>query len=105
MRFGGSEVTRAQLLHMAAMMEQENVTIRVIPFERQDFPAAGQPITYVAGQVPQLDTVVLDSDHGCDFLDAEAQLARYRSVLDRMESCALSPAQSRDFVQKVARSL
>ncbi|MGW1847445.1 helix-turn-helix domain-containing protein [Streptomyces sp. NPDC001966] len=105
MRFGGSEVTRAQLLHMAAMMEQDNVTVRVIPFERQDFPAAGQPITYVAGQVPQLDTVVLDSDHGCDFLEAEAQLARYRSVLDRMESCALSPAQSRDFVHKVARSL
>lgn len=105
MRFGGPEVTRAQLYHMAEMTERDNVTIQVIPFDREDFPAAGQPITYLAGEVPQLDTVVLDSDHGCDFLDAEAQLARYRSVLDRMESCALSPAKSREFISKIAKNL
>ncbi|WP_407699597.1 Scr1 family TA system antitoxin-like transcriptional regulator [Streptomyces ferrugineus] len=34
---------------------------------------------------------------GC-FLDAEAQLDKYRAALKRMESCALSPAESRDFI-------
>lgn len=105
MRFGGPEVTRAQLHYMTEVAEQDNVTIQVIPFDREDFPAAGQPITYLAGRVPQLDTVVLDSDHGCDFLDAEAQLARYRSVLDGMENCALSPAKSREFIGKIAKNL
>ncbi|MEV0265286.1 helix-turn-helix transcriptional regulator [Streptomyces sp. NPDC050617] len=105
MRAGTPEVMRDQLRHLIEMSERENVDIFVVPFDRVDFPASGQPITYACGAVPQLDTVLLDSDHGCDFLDAEAQLGRYRSVLDRMESCALSAGKSRDFMHRVAKDL
>ncbi|WP_030018352.1 helix-turn-helix domain-containing protein [Streptomyces monomycini] len=105
MGIGGAEVVRAQLHHLIEMGEQDNVTVLTIPFERADFPAAGQPITYACGPMPQLDTVLLDSDHGCEFLYAQAQLARYRTVLDRMERCALSPAESRAFIHKIAKSL
>ncbi len=56
-------------------------------------------LDYVEGPVPQLDTVQLDSHHGaCEFIDAEAQLNKYRAVLNRMESCALHPADTRDFI-------
>ncbi|MFJ1544057.1 helix-turn-helix domain-containing protein [Streptomyces sp. NPDC088246] len=105
MGVGGPDVVRGQLEHLVHVGEQENVTILVIPFERADFPVSGQPITYASGPVPQLDTILLDSDHGCDLLYAEAQLARYRAVLDRMERCALSEAKSRDFIHKIAKSL
>jgi hypothetical protein len=58
----------------------------------------------VEGRVPQLDTVQSDTHHGgCGFLDAEAQLSKYRSVLDHMESCALDPVRSRDFIHRLIR--
>ncbi|KOT89004.1 DNA-binding protein [Streptomyces sp. NRRL F-5755] len=105
MGVGGADVVRAQLHHLIEMGEQEHVNVLAIPFERAGFPAAGQPITYACGPTPQLDTVLLDSDHGCELLFAEAQLARYRTVLDRMERCALSPAESSAFIHKIAKSL
>lgn len=105
MGVGGPEVVRGQLHHLIEMGEQSNVTILAIPFEQAGFPASGQPITFACGRVQQLDTVLLDSDHGCDLLFAEAQLSRYRAVLDRMERCALTPGKSRDFIHKIAKSL
>ncbi|MEU1945988.1 helix-turn-helix transcriptional regulator [Streptomyces sp. NPDC020125] len=99
---GGPKVARAQLEHLVAMSERDNITVLVIPFGRGSFPGSGQPIDYVFGPVHQLDTVTLDTDHGCEFLDAEAQLAKYRSVLDRLEETALSAEASRDLMRRVA---
>lgn len=105
MGFGGPDVARGQLNYLLEMSELPTITLLVLPFGQTGFPAAGQPITYAAGAAPQLDTVVLDTDHGCEFLDAEAKLERYRSVLDRMESRALSEAKSRDLVRRIVRDL
>lgn len=105
MGFGGPDISRAQLRHLLEMSEEPTITVRVIPFGQTGFPASGQPITYATGPVPQLDTVVLDTDHGCEFLDAEAQLDRYRSVLDRMESRALAEHESRDLIHRIAKHL
>ncbi|WP_335941608.1 helix-turn-helix domain-containing protein [Streptomyces sp. PTD5-9] len=105
MRFGGPDVTGRQLAHLLAMSERDEITVRVIPFAAGGYPGAGQPVYYVHGSVPQLDTVQLDQAHGIALLDAEAQLLKYRQVLDRLESLALSAAASRDLVSAVARSL
>ncbi|MEU6539347.1 helix-turn-helix transcriptional regulator [Streptomyces sp. NPDC047000] len=106
MRYGGSDIARAQLAHLLELGEQDNITIRVIPFASPHFPGNGQSFDYAVGPVPQLDTVQLDTHHGgCEFLDAEAQLAKYRTVLDRMESCALEPSESRQIIDKIKRSL
>ncbi|MFH9175073.1 helix-turn-helix domain-containing protein [Streptomyces albogriseolus] len=103
MGYGGSKTVRAQLRHLLDMSELEHVTVRVIPFGKGSFPGTGQSIDYLLGPVPQLDTVQLDTHHGCEFLDAEAQLNKYRSVLDRMESNALEPAESRDLIHRLAK--
>ncbi|MET7847621.1 helix-turn-helix transcriptional regulator [Streptomyces avermitilis] len=105
MKFGGSSVTRTQLEHLLAMSEREHMTLHVIPFDAGTFPGSGQSIYYSRGPVPQLDTVNLDQSHGPVFLDSEAQLDKYRVLLDRMEATALSPTQSRDFIHKVAQDL
>lgn len=105
MGFGGADIARAQLWHLLEMSEQPTVMVLVLPFGQTGFPASGQPITCAIGPVPQLDTVVLDTDHGCEFLDAEAQLNRYRSVLDRMESRALPEPESRDLIHHIAAEL
>ncbi|EST28135.1 helix-turn-helix domain-containing protein [Streptomyces roseochromogenus] len=99
MNFGGSAVARGQLKHLREMSELPHITVRVIAFGADQFPTTGQPVDYVEGPVPQLDTVQLDSHHGaCEFIDAEAQLNKYRAVLNRMEACALKPAETRDFI-------
>jgi transcriptional regulator with XRE-family HTH domain len=105
MGFGGPEISRAQLAHLLEASDHPTIAVLVIPFGEAGFPASGQPITCAVGPEPGLDTVVLDTDHGCEFLDAEAQLQRYRSVLDRMESRALPAPKSRDLIQRIAQDL
>ncbi|MGP3967455.1 helix-turn-helix domain-containing protein [Streptomyces sp. 6N223] len=105
MQFGGAEVSRAQLAHITEVSRLENVSVHVIPFEQGGFPGNGQPFDYVHGAVPQLDTVQLDVHHGCEFLDSEAQLIKYRTVLARMEAIALPEAASRDLIHRISRSI
>ncbi|MEU1308965.1 helix-turn-helix transcriptional regulator [Streptomyces cinnamoneus] len=105
MGYGGAPTARVQLKYLIDMGERDNITTLVVPFGSGIFPGAGQPIVYAFGPVSQLDTVQLDSDHGCVFLDAEAQLARYRTVLDQMETCALGPDESRDFIHRIEREM
>ncbi|MFM9447560.1 helix-turn-helix domain-containing protein [Streptomyces acidiscabies] len=106
MQYGGPDVARAQLTHIAELSELPNITVRVIPFTARHFPGNGQSLDYAVGPVPQLDTVQLDTHHGgCEFLDAEAQLAKYSNLLDRMEACALDPTDSRAFIESIAKNL
>lgn len=104
MQFGGAATARAQLRHLVEMSEQDNVTVRVIPFGVATFPGSGESADYVFGPVPQLDTVQLDTAHGCQFIEAEAKLANYRELMDRVEGSALKPAESRDFIHNIART-
>ncbi|MFI6491509.1 helix-turn-helix domain-containing protein [Streptomyces sp. NPDC050564] len=105
MQFGGRSVTGAQLKHLLDMTERPHVTVHVIPFDAGAFPGSGQSIYYAQGPLPPLDTVNLDQSHGPVFLDSEAQLDKYRVLLDRMEATSLPPAQSRDFIHKVIQDL
>ncbi|MFF8317523.1 helix-turn-helix domain-containing protein [Streptomyces bobili] len=105
MQFGGRKVARGQLEHLLAASERPHVTLRVIPFGAGSFPGAGQTVVYLEGPVPRLDTVQIDSAHGPEFLDQEAQLSKYRTQLDWMEERALSPEESRGFIQDIANQL
>ncbi|KUL24486.1 Scr1 family TA system antitoxin-like transcriptional regulator [Streptomyces regalis] len=87
------------------MSERDHITIKVLPFAAGGFPGSGQSIFYSTGPVPQLDTVHLDQSHGPAFLDAEAQLAKYRVLLDRMEAKALPPEKSRDLIRSIVQDL
>ncbi|MER6105059.1 helix-turn-helix transcriptional regulator [Streptomyces sp. NPDC001832] len=105
MGFGGARVTQGQLQYMIDCSEEAHLTLSVIPFGIGTFPGAGHGIVQFGGPLPQLDTVQLDTDHGSVFVDSEAQVAKYRTVLDRMEACALEPSKSRDLILHVMRSL
>ncbi|MFK4264293.1 helix-turn-helix domain-containing protein [Streptomyces milbemycinicus] len=105
MQFGGPAVAREQLEHLIAMGEHDHISVAVVPFDAGTFPSSGQSIVYFSGPVSQLDTVQLDTDHGSDFHDSPAQLVKYRTVLDRMEGCALKPAESRALIHRIAQNL
>ncbi|MES5817117.1 helix-turn-helix transcriptional regulator [Streptomyces sp. RG80] len=105
MEFGGPSVAKGQLEHLLRMSERDAVTVRVIPFKAGGFPGAGQSVTYAEAAVPRLDTVQLDSTHGPEFIDTEAQLAKYRAQLDAAEAVALTPDASRTFIRTLADDL
>lgn len=105
MRFGGRDVARQQLEHLLKMGEHPNITILVVPFEAGGFPGAGQPVYYVHGTVPQLDTVQLDQAHGMVLLDAETRLDKYRRVLDRLTALSLVETESRALIRSIILNL
>ncbi|MET9292088.1 helix-turn-helix transcriptional regulator [Streptomyces sp. NPDC003077] len=105
MKVGGVEIARKQLEFLLEMSEREHVTVIAIPFDVGAYPGAGQLVCYARGEVPELDTVQLDQAHGPVLLDAEDQLAKYRSLLDRMEAVALNEEDSRHLIYEIMRSL
>lgn len=105
MMFGGPNIARGQLQHLLKMSELPHTTIRVIPFETTYYPGSGQSVYYVRGPVPALDTAQLDQSHGPVFIDAEAQLAQYRLLLERLDDAALDVERSRELIHRVAQCL
>lgn len=105
MRFGGRKVAREQLEYLIEVSKLPTVTVRVIPFTSEDFIEVTQPVLYASGPVPQLDTVQIDSAFGGRFLDAEADLKKYRTLLDIAEQASLDPEPSRQIIHHIAREL
>ncbi|WP_405907847.1 helix-turn-helix transcriptional regulator [Streptomyces sp. NBC_00828] len=105
MKVGGSSVARQQLQHLLGMSDREHITLRAITFDVGAYPGSGQSIYYAHGPVPELDTVHLDQSHGLTFLDAEAQLHKYRILFERVEAVALDPDKTRDLISNVIHDL
>ncbi|MFJ3337636.1 helix-turn-helix domain-containing protein [Streptomyces sp. NPDC086766] len=104
-RVGDRSAARAQLVRVLELSEAEHVTVRVIPFDLDGFAGAGSAMAYAGGPIPKLDTVVRDGPHGTTFVDAEAQLARFRTLFRRLEAASLEPERSRDFIHRLAKEL
>ncbi|MEU8876422.1 helix-turn-helix transcriptional regulator [Streptomyces javensis] len=105
MQFGGPEVARSQLEHLADSAHRDNITLLVIPFSAGSFHGAGQSVLYAEGAVPQLDTVQLDSAYGPHFVDSPTPIANYRALLDLMEGSALPADESRKLIRSIAREM
>ncbi|MEE1765832.1 Scr1 family TA system antitoxin-like transcriptional regulator [Streptomyces sp. SP18BB07] len=104
-RVGGREATRAQLKRLLERSDAANVTVRVLPFDTDDFAGTGYSMLYLHGPVPQLDTVQIDTGHDSEFFDAEARLLQYRRRYERVAAAALPVAESRDLIARVAHEL
>src|SRR5690606_22073732 len=69
------------------------------------FARAASAMTYAGGPVPKLDTVVRDVPHGSAFIDSETQLAAFRTRFRNVKPVSLTPVQSRDFINRLAKEL
>ncbi|MGW0704900.1 helix-turn-helix domain-containing protein [Streptomyces sp. NPDC002643] len=105
LRVGGRKAAQAQLERILAISELNHVTVRVVPFDSEDFAGAGYSMLYIHGPVPQLDTVQIDTGHGGDFFDAESRLKEYRQRYERVSTTALPPDASRDLIARIAHEL
>lgn len=104
-RAADSKVTRGQLQHILERANHPQVTVRIVPFDVDGFAGIADTLLYASGPVPQLDTVLMDTPHGGAFLDAEAQLSRYREVLRKLKGSALGAIESRDLIHRIMQSM
>ncbi|AQU68294.1 helix-turn-helix domain-containing protein [Streptomyces niveus] len=104
MRYSSVEVMRAQLDFLHDASRWPSVTIRIIPFETQ-ITGSVHSVLYAGAAIPQLDTVQIDSAFHGDHLDAEAQLTRYRALLDSLVAISLDADESRKFIQHIAQRM
>ena len=104
-RAADSKIARGQLLHVLEQSERPRVTVRVVPFDVDGFAGISAPLVYASGPVPPLDTVLVDTKHGGAYLDAEAQLNRYRAMLRTIENVALDAVESRDFIHHLLKRM
>jgi transcriptional regulator with XRE-family HTH domain len=105
MRVGGRAGSRAQLAQILELSEADHVTVRVVPFDLENFADLGSAMVYAGGAVPKLDTVVRDAPHGTVFIDSEAQLTVFRTHFRRVEAVSLEPARSRDLIYRLSKEL
>lgn len=105
MRFGGRKIAGEQLRHLLEASERPCVTIRVVPFTSEDFVEITQTVLYASAKVPNLDTVQIDSVSQSHFSGAEAELRKYRMLLNMAAHTALDPDGSRRIIQHIVREL
>lgn len=104
-RVSDRATSKAQLNRLLELSEADHITLRVIPFDVDDFAKASSTMTYVGGPLTKLDTVVRDAPHGSVLIDSEAQLNTYRTSFRRVEAASLEPEQSREFIHKLTKEL
>jgi transcriptional regulator with XRE-family HTH domain len=104
-RVSDRSVARAQLRQLLDLGEQDHLTVRVIPVDQDDFAGAGAAMIYLGGPVPRLDTGLRDAPVNKGPLDTETQLQRLRALLLKVGKASLAPAQSRDFIHRMAKEL
>jgi transcriptional regulator with XRE-family HTH domain len=104
-RVADRKVAKTQLLEILEHMERGHATVRVVPFNTDWFAGASAAMMHVGGPLPRLDTVLRDSPSGTAFLDAESQLDRFRTLFRKVERASLDPAQTRDFIHRLAKEL
>ena len=100
---GGHAVMHAQLGHLVEAADLPNVTFQVIPFDVGAH--AGMPGSFVFmqfGEAAIPDVVYIDSMAGDLFLEADADVRRYRLVFEHLRAVAVSPDESRSLVAALA---
>jgi transcriptional regulator with XRE-family HTH domain len=103
---GGHAVMHAQLGHLVEAADLPNVTFQVIPFDVGAH--AGMPGSFVFmqfGEAAIPDVVYIDSMAGDLFLEADADVRRYRLVFEHLRAVAVSPDESRSLVAALAAGM
>ncbi|ARZ69216.1 DNA-binding protein [Streptomyces albireticuli] len=104
-RVGDRKLAREQLDLLLELSERPELSVRVVPFERDGFTETSFSMLYAEGPVQQLDAVQFDAVHGSIFVYDEKALSRYRTVLDAAAGASLSRVESRDLIRRIAREL
>jgi len=106
---GSPEVMAAQLAHLVDMSNRPNITLRVVTFSRGFYPgceSAGFTLLEIDLDEPSPEDNVcfLEGFGGSVWAEKLADRRRLAQTFEYLETIALSPEQSRDFILEAARA-
>lgn len=107
-QIGGPTVMRAQLEHLAALMEgrPEQIEIRVVPFSAGAHPALGGPFQILSFPSPRLpDLVWQEILTSSDIIDQSSRVADYSITFEETAERALSSEESLTLIQRIAKEM
>jgi transcriptional regulator with XRE-family HTH domain len=98
---GGPDVMNEQILHLLFLGNRPECAIRVVPFS-----AGGRGLAAGSFQIfgfkEDPPSVYLQHETTSEFLETDAEVARYRHILKRVATVALDGPESREFLAAVA---
>ncbi|GAA2251137.1 helix-turn-helix transcriptional regulator [Streptomyces amakusaensis] len=98
---GGREVMRAQLEHLAALIERPRITLQIAPLDVSAAVGLGTGVTYLRFALSDLkDAAYIEHLTDSTFTQKPQIVEQYRNMLDRLGACALTPAESREVLHR-----
>jgi transcriptional regulator with XRE-family HTH domain len=101
---GGNRVMKEQMSKILEVANAPNVTMQVVPFEAGAHPGLDNTFTLLEFDKSVLGPVVfVEILAGNLYLESEAQIERYREVLEHLRASALSPSNSARLVSEMKK--
>ena len=101
---GGPPVMRAQLRRLVETADLPRVTLQVVPFARGGHAGASGAFTVLRFEEPDLpDVVYIEQLTGAVYLDQRPDVEHYMEVAEQLSGEALTPLDSRRFIEQVAK--
>jgi transcriptional regulator with XRE-family HTH domain len=103
---GGHDVMKFQLERLAEAAELPHVTLQAVPYDVGGHPGmAGAFVILQFDEPGTSDVVYIETQAGDLFLESEADVARFTTVIEHLRALALPPDASASLIANVARGL
>jgi transcriptional regulator with XRE-family HTH domain len=101
---GSPALMRAQFRHLIEVSELPHVTLQVVPFASGCHAAESGSFTVLRFEDQDLpDVVYIEQLTGAIYLDQRAEVEHYLEVVNELSVEALTPTETRRFIEQVAR--
>ncbi|MEU5992540.1 helix-turn-helix transcriptional regulator [Spirillospora sp. NPDC047418] len=101
LRISNDAVRAAQISHVLAMTERENVSVQLLPMSAGLYPGAGEIFTYLRfPDAGERDIVFLETCFDDRLLEEDDELERYMVRFDRLRAAALDTAATRAYLTR-----
>lgn len=98
-QFGGPEAMREQLARLVDFSYLPNVTLQALPFAVGAHPGVNGSFTMLSTK--ELSVVLVENLTSGWYLEEPDDLRRYQVVFDHLRATALSPSDSRVFIERL----
>ncbi len=103
---GSSSLMREQLSKILEAADAPNVMMQVVPFEAGAHPGLDNTFMLLEfDSSVQGPVVFVENLAGNFYLERDAEIQRYREVLEHLKACALSSANSIKYIQAIRKDL
>ncbi|MFG2055065.1 DUF5753 domain-containing protein [Micromonospora sp. NPDC048930] len=100
---GDAATMRSQLMHLAEVSKQPNVTLQVFPFDAQTYETASFNFIILRfGDDAASDVIYVEAFTDADYLDRPDAVRAYTRLWDRLRAAALGPVESRKLILRMA---